>query len=432
MSTESPEEFAHNLERLLGKKPQPRPSDNNAAIDLRKGGDLHGSYHYVESDEASSNGDVFNTPSDTNSSDQDFGIDAKYPQDDTGILDIRASGKDMNLGPQIRAGLQKTDYHGHRVFPSMLLWNEQGLKYFEDVTYTPEYYLTNAEISLLEAHSHEIAKQLAPGAILLELGSGNLRKVGILLNAIDALGTPAEYYALDLDRNELERSLRELGANKYKHVRCHGLLGAYEDGRTWLAMMENAQKPRCVLSLGSTLGSFSRPEAGQFLGEWSCTLQPSEDKQSANHSGVPPYSDDVRIIVGLDACKDGERVFKAYNDKPGANKRFIMNAIEHANYHLCYNAFNPSDWTVQGEWDAENGRHDQYLVPLKDVKFEGTRLPKGELIFLVHSHKYDKAEKDDLWDCAQLNEKHSYMNDDGSYGMYSTPSLCHVRTQRSC
>lgn len=56
--------------------------------------------------------------------------------------------------------------------PTMLLYDAVGLQLFEDVTYLEEYYLTNAEIEVLENYSGEIAKLVPAGSILLELGSG--------------------------------------------------------------------------------------------------------------------------------------------------------------------------------------------------------------------------------------------------------------------
>lgn len=56
--------------------------------------------------------------------------------------------------------------------PSLLLWDEQGLRYFEDVTYSPSYYLTNEEIALLEKNKYKIAERIEPGSMLVELGSG--------------------------------------------------------------------------------------------------------------------------------------------------------------------------------------------------------------------------------------------------------------------
>lgn len=43
----------------------------------------------------------------------------------------------------------------------------------------------------------------------------NLRKVNILLQAIDRLGKDVEYYAVDLSLPELERTFSEIPTGKY-------------------------------------------------------------------------------------------------------------------------------------------------------------------------------------------------------------------------
>lgn len=139
------------------------------------------------------------------------------------IVDIRKGGMSLNLADSIRSGIQKQHFDGHRTLASLLLWDEQGLKYFEKVTYNPQYYLTNAEIDILRAHSAAIANLIEHGSIVLELGSGALRKTNILLQALEAQAKDIDYYALDLDRNELVRTLQQLMPGNFKHVRCHGL-----------------------------------------------------------------------------------------------------------------------------------------------------------------------------------------------------------------
>lgn len=299
----------------------------------------------------------------------------------------------MNLAKSIRNSLQDPQEGCSRTLPSLLLWDEQGLKHFEKVTYNQQYYLTNAEIDILEAHSETIADQIEPGTMLLELGSGALRKTEILLRAIEAQGKDIDYYALDLDRNELARTLQELGPSGYRHVKCHGLLGTYDDGRAWLSETNNADKPKAILSLGSTIGGLTRTEAAEFLREWSGTLQSFGKKGRS------------RVIIGLDGNTDGATVWNAYNDRAGDNRRFVMNALSHANHDLGYNAFHPSEWTVEGVWDAKGKCHNQYVVPLKDVAFEGIRLRKGERIMVCQSYKWDRTERKRLWKKGNLSEK---------------------------
>jgi L-histidine Nalpha-methyltransferase / hercynylcysteine S-oxide synthase len=49
---------------------------------------------------------------------------------------------------------------------------EAGLKLFEDITYLDDYYVTNAEIEILERHAGDIAQRIPEGSRLVELGSG--------------------------------------------------------------------------------------------------------------------------------------------------------------------------------------------------------------------------------------------------------------------
>ena len=54
----------------------------------------------------------------------------------------------------------------------MLLYNEKGLNLFEEITYLDEYYLTNAEIEVLERYAEHIAARIVTDSLLIELGSG--------------------------------------------------------------------------------------------------------------------------------------------------------------------------------------------------------------------------------------------------------------------
>lgn len=87
------------------------------------------------------------------------------------ILDIRrkhtSSSLRNELGEKLRGNQGK-----EKQLPTILLYDEQGLKLFEEITYLEEYYLTNAEIEVLNTHSDSIAKEIPHGVQLIELGSG--------------------------------------------------------------------------------------------------------------------------------------------------------------------------------------------------------------------------------------------------------------------
>lgn len=90
---------------------------------------------------------------------------------------------------------------------------------------------------MLDSYAEQIARRVQSGSVIVELGSGyvsskkfsqnaisnqivltafrNLRKVNILLQAIDRLGKDVEYYAVDLSLPELERTFSEIPTGEH-------------------------------------------------------------------------------------------------------------------------------------------------------------------------------------------------------------------------
>ena len=91
--------------------------------------------------------------------------------DGVSIIDIRQKGFGGSLIDDIREKLRPGKGNEKRL-PTLLLYDERGLKIFEDITYLEEYYLTNAEIEVLTTHAIEIAKSIREGSMIVELGSG--------------------------------------------------------------------------------------------------------------------------------------------------------------------------------------------------------------------------------------------------------------------
>jgi len=90
---------------------------------------------------------------------------------DTTIIDIRSGPTKFDILQDIRAGLRPQD-GGEKTLPTLMLYDEAGLRLFEKITYLVEYYLTNAEIEVLETYADRIAENIRPGSIIVELGSG--------------------------------------------------------------------------------------------------------------------------------------------------------------------------------------------------------------------------------------------------------------------
>ncbi|KAL5332431.1 C-type lectin protein [Aspergillus crustosus] len=322
------------------------------------------------------------------------------PPGNVDIVDIREDDFHYSLVHEIQKGLNPP--HGSpRSLPTMLLYDSEGLKLFEKITYLKEYYLTNAEIEILETHSRRLVEKIPSNAQLLELGSGNLRKIEILLREFERAGKPVDYYALDLSLSELERTFANVCVEEYNSVGLHGLHGTYDDALTWLSEPENRKRPTVVLSMGSSIGNFSPPDAAAFLARFAKLLGP-----------------DDMLVIGLDACEDSSKVYNAYNDSKGITRKFYENGLVHANRALGREVFRPNEWEVVTDYNAADGRHQAFYVPRMDLTIEDAHLKKGERIAFEDAYKYSPDNRDKLWHDAGLLEAGEFASSSDDYHLH--------------
>ncbi|KAG8410100.1 Ergothioneine biosynthesis protein 1 [Metarhizium acridum] len=325
---------------------------------------------------------------------QPAGKFASKPRGDLDIIDIRSNRVDFNLKDEVARMVIPKDGRARKL-PTLLLYDERGLQLFEDITYLDEYYLTNYEIELLKKHSVEIAAKIPDGAMVIELGSGNLRKVCLLLQAFEDARKSIDYYALDLSKKELERTLSHVP--DFKYVRYHGLLGTYDDGTVWLKQPFVVDRPKCIVHLGSSIGNFHRDEAAEFLQSYADILKPQDC-----------------MIVGLDSCQNPDKIYHAYNDSKGITHEFILNGLINANRIYGQEVFHLPDWKVIGEYvyDDEGGRHQAFLSPLRQVNVLGSIIKPRERIQIEQSLKYSKIGAENLWKHAGLREIRTWTRGD--------------------
>jgi EasF-like predicted methyltransferase len=229
-----------------------------------------------------------------------------------------------------------------------------------------------------------------------------LRKINILLKACERAGKAIEYFALDLSLSELERTFSEIPVNEFRHVKFSALHGTYDDGLAWLSRTVSPTTPTCILTLGSSIGNFSREEAARFLQGFANVLSPAD-----------------LLLVGLDACQAPERVYRAYNDSQGLTHRFYRNGLDHANKLLGDEAFKQEDWDVVGQYNEVEGRHEAFYQALGDVSVAKTTFKKGDKLKLEEAYKYSTNQSDKLWHAAGLIQQTTYANHLGDYRKYN-------------
>ncbi|KAL1896440.1 hypothetical protein Cpir12675_002777 [Ceratocystis pirilliformis] len=317
---------------------------------------------------------------------------AAYPKR---IKDIRQSLVETNLRDEILENFKPET--GKLQLPTIILYDERGLRIYEEITYLEEYYPMGHEIDLLKCHSAEIAAKTPEGSMIIELGSGKTR---LLLEAFEAIKKPVDYCALDLSHPELERTINQLP--EFIHVTVCGLWGTYDDCLEWLKTPSLATREKTVLHMGSSIGNFSRSDAASFLRNFCNILRPGD-----------------RMLIGLDACNNPNKVYHAYNDSKGVTHKFILNGLRNANRILGQEVFNEDDWRVIGEYvhDNDGGRHQALYSPKREVTVLGTTIFPHNRIFVEQSLKYSPKQTQMLWSTAGFQQTDCWMKGD-EYGLH--------------
>jgi L-histidine Nalpha-methyltransferase / hercynylcysteine S-oxide synthase len=228
--------------------------------------------------------------------------------------------------------------------------------------------------------------------------------VDILLRAFEDSKKAIEYFALDLSLSELHRTLAAIPPGTYQYVKCAGLHGTYDDGLAWLKRSKNSAKATCVLSLGSSIGNFSRDDAAEFLHQFSDVLGPQDS-----------------LLIGVDSCQDTQQVFQAYNDSKGATQKFYRNGLTHANRLLGYEGFKHSEWAVVGRYDEQLQCHEACYSALVDVEVDGIYIPKGSQLHFEVAYKYSRKQLTDLWHASGLLHQDAFGNQKADYSESSSP-----------
>ncbi|KAH9480612.1 Ergothioneine biosynthesis protein 1 [Psilocybe cubensis] len=394
------------------------------------------------------------------------------------IIDVHSLSAEgfpiADIPTQIMNGLSRP--FGHKQLPTMLLYDEQGLQLYDDITTAaPEYYLFAAEEEILKNNAHHIVQamhrgaQISPDEVIVELGAGSLRKTShILLGLSHFVGKEAPssaitYYALDLDKHELERTLgdisrSEVGKKLVGKVKTKGMWGTYEDGLRFIehgglfarrlpsvdyqfssrerspispissasstsnasltsmsesgssmpSTPEGSKPPLHVVFLGSSLGNFSRTDAVSFL--LSLPLRAG--------------SGDT-LLIGLDHDNDAALIEEAYNDSQGYTRRFIFNGLRAAGRNLGdENLFDESKWEYVNTYNSDERCHEAFFrskcpqIIREPRTGKVIRFSKGELLKIEESIKFSDVDAYSLFTASNLRPVQRWTDKKSQYSLW--------------
>ncbi len=263
------------------------------------------------------------------------------------------------------AGLDRPD----KSISPKYFYDETGSQLFEQITRLPEYYLTDTELQIMEAHVDEMTALIGPSASLIEFGSGSSLKTQMLLQHMRA---PAAYVPVDISEDHLLASQRRI-SEKFPDIE---VLPVAADFTRPFDLPEPSVMPlrNVVYFPGSTIGNFEDEDALDLMRVM---------REEARDGGA--------LLIGADLQKDASVIHAAYNDGDGVTARFNLNMLEHLNREFGAQ-FDIDAFEHRASYDEEQGRVVMQLVSQRDqvVRIDDARIAiaRGEAITTEYSHKY--------------------------------------------
>lgn len=283
-----------------------------------------------------------------------------------------------------------------RTIPPVWFYDETGSRLFDEITRLPEYYLTRAERSILEARSSEVA-QLSGADTLVEIGSGTSEKTRLLLDAMAAAGRLRHIVLLDISEEIMYQAATELRA-RYA-VNVHAVVG---DLRTDLVRLPRPGRQLWAF-LGSTIGNFEPAERAHLLVHF---RQAMEDGDS--------------LLLGTDLRKDVNRLVAAYDDARGVTARFNLNVLSVLNAEMGAD-FEPGAFEHRAVWNEAGGWIEMRLRSTRPQTVRMSALDlaidleRDEEILTEISSKFDPAGVPRELAAAGLQMRASWTDPDGDF-----------------
>ena len=260
--------------------------------------------------------------------------------------------------------------------PSKYLYDELGSALFEAITVAPEYYVTRADLDVMDLHLNDIATTIGPNAHVIEFGSGAGSKT---LRLLKALKSPIAYSPIEISETALSASATHLKST-FPNLLISPVLADYTkdiEPKT-LDICHDCQN-RIVFFPGSTIGNFEALQAEDFLRRFRKIIT----ALAPNVVGGD--------LIGIDLLKPIDTLIAAYDDEAGVTAAFNKNLLARLNKQLNAN-FNLDHWVHEAYFNDKLARIEMHLVSAIDqtiiIADRCFNFPAGKSIHTENSHKY--------------------------------------------
>jgi L-histidine Nalpha-methyltransferase len=267
----------------------------------------------------------------------------------------------------LRQGLSGTP----KRVPTKWLYDERGGTLFGAITRTADYYVSRAEASIIDAHARGV-DVIAQAETFVDLGSNFTDRTAKILGAMTDTGRLRTYVPFEIDNVTLGQTAREVAA-QFPGTAVHAIVGDFDQHLP--AIARDGQQ--LVGLLGQTYGNFPPAERNQFLATLRGALR-----------------QDDTLMLGVDLIKDPDRLTRAYDDREGATRAFVMNILTSINETFGAD-FDLKKFSYHSEWNQRESAVEMMLRSKADqvVHIPGldtdVQLSSGENLYVGRSRKFE-------------------------------------------
>jgi len=273
---------------------------------------------------------------------------------------------------------------------------------FEEITRLPEYYLTRAELEILQTYADQIALAAGPNVTVVELGAGTATKTTTLLRALAGKQIRTSYFPVDISASALDEAKLHV-KSQVPAVRVLPVIADFSGGFNFLRDIPGR---KLVLYLGSSIGNYDCDAAVSMLAAVRRQLDTTDS-----------------LLLGTDLVKSSKIMIPAYDDAQGITAQFNKNILRRLNRELGAN-FYVNAFRHVARWNAVCSRMEMHLqsqcrqsvsLGILGSKFN---FAAGERIHTENSYKYTVPRVDKMLAAAGFSLEQSWFDDQGWFGLH--------------